>query len=77
MLFLLSTKKKQRKKKQKFKASQQRKRSVTIKIEGLKNDLDERQLKTLLKVVKQYSEGLVDKAQSECTIKQKKIEIKG
>lgn len=54
-----------------------KKKTVTIKIEGLKNDLDERQLKTLLKVVKQYSEGLVDKAQSECTIKQKKIEIKG
>lgn len=53
-----------------------RKKSVTIKIEGLKTDLDDKQLKTLMNVVRQYTEGLVDKKESEYTLKQKKTELK-
>lgn len=53
-----------------------RKKSVTIKIEGLKSDLTEREMKTLMNVVRQYTEGLVDKKESEYTLKQKKTELK-
>lgn len=53
-----------------------KKKSVTIKIEGLKNDLDEKQMKALLKVVRQYTEGLVDKKESEYTLKHKRKELK-
>ena len=52
-------------------------KSVVIRIDGLKESLDEKQLKTLLQVVRQYSESLVDKTKSEYTIKHKKIELKG
>ena len=53
-----------------------RKKSVTIKIEGLKSDLTEREMKTLMNVVRQYTEGLVDKKESEYTLKHKKTELK-
>lgn len=53
-----------------------RKKSVTIKIEGLKADLTDRELKTLMTVIRQYTEGLVDKKESEYTLKHKKTELK-
>lgn len=53
-----------------------KKKSVTIKIEGLKEDLNDKQMKALMKVVRQYTEGLVDKKESEYTLKHKKTELK-
>ncbi|GIV43869.1 MAG: hypothetical protein KatS3mg035_0992 [Bacteroidia bacterium] len=53
-----------------------KRKSVTIKIEGLKDDLNEKQMKALMQVVRQYTEGLVDKKESEYTLKHKKTELK-
>lgn len=53
-----------------------KKKTVSIKIEGLKEDLSERQMKSLMNVIRQYTEGLVDKKESEYTVKYKRTELK-
>jgi queuine/archaeosine tRNA-ribosyltransferase len=53
-----------------------KKKTVSIKIEGLKEDLSERQMKSLMNVIRQYTEGLVDKKESEYTVKFKRTELK-
>jgi hypothetical protein len=52
---------------------------ITIKIDGLKENLDDKQLRTLMNVVRQYTEGLVDKKERAYSVKQGKniTELKG